>query len=201
MQRSKNLSGFYCLPVEICVNNLITGKDGGLVVKTADNQSAGSNNIYTNVSGMVVNSGVVLPQLNNSSPLYANNNIVTEYTDVVFNTTSVDVNTNIKFNNGITIDPDTTASNYAVLTHTGNGVAAWQNLNLVDVVVDNGDIKWNKNTSKSATVSDTRLQLTLNDTYSNTDFSVNDNIVVDNCISRLKYGYNSKTRNNLSSES
>ena len=171
-------SGNNLLASSASVNNLITGRDGGLVVKTADNQSAGSDNIYTNVSGMVVNSGVVLPQLNNSSPLYANNNTLSEYTDVVFNTSSVDVNTNINFNNGITIDPDTTASNYAVLTHTGNGVATWQNLNLVDVVIDNGDIKWNKNTSKSATISDTRLQLTLNDNYSNTDFSINDNIAI-----------------------
>ena len=121
---------------------------------------------------------VVLPQFNNSSPLYMNSNVVSEYTDVVYNTDNVEFNTNAVFTNGITVDPDTTALNYAVLTHSGNGVATWQNINLIDIVIDNADIKWIKYNARSVTVSDTRLQITLNDTYNTQEFSIGDTIAI-----------------------
>lgn len=162
----------------ININNLFAGNNGGLLVKTSDGQSEASPNIYTDDSGLIINDNVVLPRLNNSSPLYMNNNVVSEYTDVVYNLTNVEFNTNAVFTNGITVDPDTTASNYAVLTHSGNGVATWQNINLVDVVIDNADIKWIKYNARNVNVSDTRLQITLNDTYSTEEFSIGDTIAI-----------------------
>lgn len=160
------------------INNIFDGNNDGLLIKTSDGQASASSDLYVNSIGLVLDSTVVLPQLQNNSLLSSENGVLSEYTGVGLSSDSVEFNVDAVFTNGLVIDPDTTASNYAVLTHNGNGVASWQNINLIDIVIENTDIKWNKYNARNATVSETRSQLILNDSYIPEEFSVGDDVAI-----------------------